>query len=81
MPLLTFNAVRTPGRDMPNSTNVIATAGRMPTSTVSASNMRAIAGDIAIIRPMKESTTSRDDISIKTPARAILDDAVGQIFL
>ena len=41
------SAVRTPGSDRPSSTSVIATAGRMPTTTVSASRMRDIAAMLA----------------------------------
>jgi len=37
-PFSAFSAVRTPRRDRPSSVSVIATAGRMPTRTVSASS-------------------------------------------
>src|SRR6185312_6841424 len=39
----------------------------MPTTTVSASNTLAMAAMLLIIRPMKESTTSRDEMSMRTP--------------
>src|SRR5689334_4173975 len=67
IPVSTFNAVRTPASDMPSSTRVMATAGCMPTTTVSASSTRAMAAMLASILPMKESTISSVDISIKTP--------------
>src|SRR4029077_4850762 len=67
IPVSTFNAVRTPASDMPSSTSVMATAGCMPTTTVSAPTTRAIAAILASILPMKESTISSVDMSIKTP--------------
>ena len=56
-----------PGSDIPSSTNVIATAGCIPTSTVLASRMRAIPDTSDIIRPMKESTISSAEMSMSTP--------------
>ena len=67
MPRSTSSAVFTPASDMPSSTSVIATAGRMPTTTVSASSTRDICAMFASIRPMNESTTSSDEMSISTP--------------
>ena len=67
MPRSTFRAVRTPGSDSPSSTSVMATAGRMPTTTVSASSTRAMPAMSASIRPMKESTSSSAEMSISTP--------------
>src|SRR5499425_1346349 len=72
MPFSTLRAVRTPGRARPSSTSVMATAGRMPTTTVSASSTRAIAAMVPSMRPMKESTTSRAEMSMRTArARAL----------
>src|SRR5690606_26776547 len=66
-----LRAVRTPPMESPSSTIVIATAGRMPTTTVSASRMRVMAAMVAKVRPMKESTTSTAEMSMMTPrARA-----------
>jgi hypothetical protein len=45
----------------------MATAGCIPTSTVRASRIRAIPAMLAIIRPMKLSTTSTAEMSISTP--------------
>ncbi len=72
MPRSTLSAVRTPGSVSPSSTSVIATAGCMPTSTVRASRIRAMAAMLAIIRPMKESTTSTAEMSISTPCAPVL---------
>ena len=47
MPFSTLSAVRTPGSDSPSSTSVMATAGRMPTTTVRASSTRAMAAMFA----------------------------------
>ena len=80
MPFSTLRAVRTPVSDRPNSTRVMATAGCIPTTTVSASSMRAIAAMVLSIRPIKESTISSPEISISTP-RAGLDDVRGQLIL
>src|SRR6185437_13944715 len=66
-PFSAFSAVRTPRRDRPSSVSVIATAGRMPTRTVSASNSREIDPIMASIRPMKESTISTAVMSMITP--------------
>ena len=70
MPFSTLSAVRTPGSDSPSSTSVIATAGRMPTTTVRASSTRAMAAMLASMRPMNESTISSAEMSISTPLRA-----------
>ena len=67
IPLSTFNAVRTPGKDRPRSTSVMATEGCIPTTTVSASRMRDIAAMLLSMRPMKESTISTEEMSIRTP--------------
>ena len=67
MPFSTFSAVRTPGSDRPSSTSVMATAGRMPTTTVSASSTRAMAAMLPSMRPMNESTISSAEMSISTP--------------
>ena len=80
-PLSTFSAVRTPVSAKPSSTSVIATAGRMPTTTVTASSTRDIAAMLFSMRPMKESTISSADMSISTPARAIGHDPLRQIVL
>src|SRR5262245_29872374 len=50
-PRSTSSAVRMPLSARPSSTSVIATAGRMPTTTVSASNTRDTVAIVAIIRP------------------------------
>ena len=67
MPRSTLSAVLTPVSDSPSSTKVIATAGRMPTTTVSASSSRDTAAMLSSIRPMKESTISSPEMSIITP--------------
>src|SRR5690348_5445353 len=67
MPRSTLSAVRTPGNERPSSTSVIATAGCMPTTTVTASSTRAIPAMLASMRPMNESTTSSELMSISTP--------------
>src|ERR1700722_14578747 len=61
-----------PGSERPSSTSVMATAGRMPTSTVSASRIRDMAAICPNIRPIKESTTSSAEISISTPRACTL---------
>src|SRR5580704_286915 len=66
-PLSTFSAVRTPVRESPNSTKVMATAGRMPTTTVTASSTRDMAAMLLSMRPMNESTISSAEMSIMTP--------------
>src|SRR5215471_9605335 len=72
MPCSTLSAVRTPGSESPNSTSVMATAGRIPTTTVSASSTRDIAAILPSIRPMNESTISSDEMSINTPRARVL---------
>src|SRR4030095_615512 len=67
IPLSTFRAVRTPGSESPSSTSVMATAGCMPTTTVSASSTRDMAAMLPIMRPMNESTTSSEEMSMSTP--------------
>src|SRR5262249_29205683 len=67
MPFSTLSAVRTPGSESPSSTSVIATAGRIPTTTVRASSTLAMAAMFASMRPMKESTISSAEMSIRTP--------------
>src|ERR1700678_2003563 len=66
-PLSAFRAVRTPRRDRPSSVSVMATAGRIPTMTVSASNNRDMDPIMVSIRPMKESTISTEVMSMITP--------------
>ena len=65
----------------PSSTSVIATAGRMPTTTVSASSTRDMAAMLPSIRPMNESTISSAEMSISTPRAPVLDDPLGQVVL
>ena len=81
MPFSTFRAVRTPARDTPISTRVIATDGCMPTSAVSASITRATCAMAPNIRAMKESTTSSAEISMRTPRARVVGDAVGEVVL
>ena len=45
----------------------MATAGRIPTTTVCASSMRDMAAILPSMRPMNESTISSDEISTSTP--------------
>src|ERR1051326_5833115 len=71
MPESTFRAVRTPGRERPSSTKVMATAGCIPTTTVSASRTRDMAAMFPSILPMKESTISKLEISISTPRASV----------
>src|SRR5262249_12491189 len=52
-------------------TSVIATAGRIPTTTVAASSTRAIPAMFASMRPMNESTTSSAEMSIRTPCARV----------
>src|SRR6185312_5333491 len=66
-PFSALSAVRTPLRDSPSSVSVIATAGRMPTMTVSASNSLDIEPIMVSIRPMNESTISTAVMSMITP--------------
>jgi hypothetical protein len=51
---------------------VIATAGRIPTRTVSASNSREIEPIVVSIRPTKESTISTAVMSMITPLTPVL---------
>src|SRR5271165_628132 len=67
IPFSTSSAVCTPLRLSPSSTNVMATAGCIPTTTVCASKTRAIAEVLASIRPIKESTMSSEEMSMSTP--------------
>ena len=73
MPFSTFRAVRTPVMTTPISTRVMATDGCIPTSTVSASITRAICAMSPNIRAMKESTTSRAEISMRTPRARVTE--------
>src|SRR5215475_3559872 len=66
-PRSALSAVLTPGRPRPSSTRVMATSGRMPTTTVSASSRRETLAMLASMRPMKLSTISSADMSIITP--------------
>ena len=59
----------------------MATAGRMPTTTVWASSTRDIPAMLPIIRPMNESTMSSAEMSIKTPRAPVVDDPAGQVVL
>ena len=65
---------RTPARLRPSSTSVMATAGRMPTTTVRASRMRDMRDRLAIMRPMNESTISSAEMSISTPLAPVRCD-------
>src|SRR5690242_19798133 len=67
IPFSAFSAVLTPSRFSPSSTSVMATAGCMPTTTVSASRTRAILAMFPSARPMNESTISSAEMSISTP--------------
>ncbi len=60
---------------------MIATAGRMPTTTVSASSTRDIAAMLPSMRPMNESTISSAEMSISTPRARSLTIRVGQVVL
>jgi hypothetical protein len=75
-PLSTLSAVFTPSRVSPSSTSVIATDGRMPTTTVLASRTRAMPAMYASVRPMNESTTSSALMSIRTPRARVSDTRV-----
>ena len=81
MPASTFSAVRTPGSDKPSSTSVMATAGRMPTTTVCASRMRDIAAMLPSMRPMNESTISSAEMSISTPAARVATILLREVVL
>ena len=81
MPFSRSRAVRTPPSERPSSTRVIATAGRMPTTTVSASSIREISAMVASMRPMKESTISTAVMSMMHSAGAGRDDLLGQVLL
>ena len=76
MPRSTSSPVSTPARLRPSSTSVMATAGRMPTTTVRASRMRVIRERLAIMRPMNESTISSAEMSMSTPLAPIRCTAV-----
>ena len=80
-PFSALSAVRTPLSDSPSSVSVIATAGRMPTMTVSASNSREIDPIMVSIRPMNESTISTAVMSMITPCAPVADKLVGQVLL
>ncbi len=67
MPSSTLSTVSTPRSSSPSSTSVMATAGCIPTTTVRASMMRAIAAMSESTRPMKESTISSSEMSMSTP--------------
>src|SRR5204862_15278 len=60
MPFSTFNAVRTPGSDSPNSTSMIATAACMPTTTAAASTTRDTLAMLPSIRPIAGDVDARD---------------------
>src|SRR6185437_12456199 len=70
-PFSALSAVRTPVSGSPSSVSVIATAGRMPTMTVSASNSREIEPIMDSIRPMNESTISTAVMSMITPCAPV----------
>src|SRR3954470_16188220 len=72
MPFSTSSAVQMPGSVRPSSTSVIATAGCMPTSTVSASMIFDRPEMVPIMRPMNESTMSSAEISMRTPRAEVL---------
>ena len=78
--------MRTPFSDSPSSVSVMATAGRMPTMTVSASNSRDIEPIVLSIRPMNESTISTPvvrlwDGIIAVPLVGTLDSARTQLVM
>src|SRR2546423_4870293 len=78
MPSSTSSAVETPFSSSPSSTRVMATAGCMPTTTVSASMIEAIAATSLSMRPVNESTISSSEISINracAPVRSICSRA------
>ena len=56
----------------------MATAGRMPTSTVSASNNREMDPIMVSIRPMKESTISTAVMSMITPVAPVADSSLAR---
>src|SRR5689334_7134521 len=72
MPRSTLSAVATPGSDNPSSTSVMATAGCMPTSMVSAPRIFPMLEISLTMRPMNESTISSVEMSISTPLVAFL---------
>jgi len=77
-PLSTLSAVRTPVSVSPSSTRVIATAGRIPTTTVTASSTR----DNVVEHPTDKGIDDlqRGDVD-HHPARTAADDADRQIVL
>ena len=81
MPLSTFNAVRMPLSDRPSSTSVIATAGCIPTSTVSASSRLAMPAMLAsILSDKRIDDLQRRDVD-QDAARASFDDSFREILL
>lgn len=60
MPFSTLKAVRTIVRESPYSTMAIATAGCIPTTTVSPSKIRDMVAILLRMRPRKQSTISRE---------------------
>src|SRR6476469_8886225 len=72
MPRSRSRAVCTSPSERPSSTSVIAISGRMPTTTVSASNNREIEAIVANIRPMNESTISTAVMSMTTPVAPVV---------
>ena len=80
MPFSTSSAVRTPGSERPSSTSVIATAGRMPTTTVRVEH-GGHRRDVAE-RAADEGVdhVERRDVDQHAP-RARPDDALGEVVL
>ncbi len=64
-----------------SSTRVMATASRMPTTTVSASSTRESAAVVANNLPMNESTISTAEMSIATPRAPVAHEPFGQNLL
>ena len=81
MPRSTVSAVRTPGSDRPSSTSVIATAGRIPTTTVVGVEHARHRRDVGE-HPADERVDDleRRDVD-QHAARAGLDDPLGQVVL
>ncbi len=81
MPFSTSRAVRTPGSASPSSTRVMATAGCIPTTTVSAVQDPCHPGNIGD-HPADEGVhdLQRGDVN-EDPASTRLGDPAGQIVL
>ena len=77
VPLGIFAAVKQ-GSWIDHLCRVIATAGRMPTRTVSAPNNREMDPIMVSIRPMKESTISTAVMSMITPVARVATSSVAR---